>query len=125
MRPQQFGSFGAFEPVFSIEDIGRPAVGTAYRAGIWESFDLSCSLLAIVAITGGADNRLAERFEFDATAGACCDHGWRAGHLLVITMRLPSLSRNSATVRPETCVDSAIRSIALHLLKPLDQPLPL
>lgn len=70
VRPEQFGSLGAFEAVFSIEDIGRPAIGIAYRAGIGESFDLIRALLAVVAITGSAGDRPAERLEFDAAAGA-------------------------------------------------------
>lgn len=86
VRPEQLGSTRAFEPVFSIEHISRPAVGIAHGRRIRESFDLSCALPAVVAITGGANDRPAECLERDAAAGARCNHCWCAGHLLAITM---------------------------------------
>ncbi|MGO8915867.1 MAG: hypothetical protein ACLQJR_08170 [Stellaceae bacterium] len=65
---QQFGSFGTLDAVFSIEDVCGAAIGIAYGAGIWQSFDLISSLLTVFAIALTAHNRPAERFEFDATA---------------------------------------------------------
>ncbi len=54
--------------VFSIEDVGGAAIGIAYGASIWQSFDLIRALPAVVAIADTAHDRPAERFEFDATA---------------------------------------------------------
>src|SRR3982074_1736933 len=89
MTPQQFGAFGALDAVLSIEDVCGAAVGIAYGACTWQSFDLISSLLAVVAVADIAHDRPAERFEFDAPARACCSHDGRACHLLVIAMRLP------------------------------------
>jgi hypothetical protein len=74
VAPQQFGSFGTLNAVFSIEDVSGAAIGIAYGASIWQRFDLISSLLAVVAIADTAHDRPAERFEFDATARTCCGH---------------------------------------------------
>ena len=68
ISPEEFGSLGALDAVFSIEYVSRSAIGIAYSARIWQSFDLISPLPAVVAITHIARDRTAERFEFDATA---------------------------------------------------------
>ena len=50
------------------------AIGIAYGARVWQSFDLFRSLLAVVAIADAAHDWPAECFEFDATARACRGH---------------------------------------------------
>src|ERR1700733_15654144 len=65
---QQFGALGALDAVLSIEDVCGAAIGIAYGACTWQSFDLIRSLPAVVAIADIAHERSAERFEFDATA---------------------------------------------------------
>jgi hypothetical protein len=68
ITPQQFGAFRALDAILSIEDVCGAAVGIAYGASIWQSFDLVSSLPAVFAIADSAHDRPAERFEFDATA---------------------------------------------------------
>jgi hypothetical protein len=65
---QKLGSFAAFDAVFSIENIGRPAVGIAHGARVRQGFDLLRSLLAIVAVADSAYNWPADCSQLDATA---------------------------------------------------------
>jgi hypothetical protein len=57
---QKFGPLGALDAVFSIEDVGRPAIGIAHGPGIWQGFDQISSLPAVVAIADTAYDRPAE-----------------------------------------------------------------
>jgi hypothetical protein len=66
-----FGSLRAFDAIFSEEDVCRPTVASADGARVRQSFDLIGSFLAIVAIADSADDRRAERLEFDVAASAC------------------------------------------------------
>ena len=68
---QQVRAFGAGEAVLAIKDLSGATIGIGHSARIWQCFDLPRALLAIVAIADGAHDRLAGRFKFNATAGAC------------------------------------------------------
>ena len=71
---KQFGSLGARNAVFSIEDVCGAAIGVTDGAGIRQRFDPIGSLAAVIAITNAAHDRPAERCELNGAARACCGH---------------------------------------------------
>jgi hypothetical protein len=68
VTPKTLGSLAALDPVFSIENICRPAIGIAYGGRIRQGFDLLRSPLAVVAIADATHDGLADSPELDATA---------------------------------------------------------
>src|SRR5690349_3023344 len=86
-------------PVLAIEAVVGAAARSENRGCAWHLLELATGQPATFAIADDAQNGSAYRFERHLTAGAGRRETGLSGHRLLTTMRLPSLSRNSAIVR--------------------------